>query len=356
MADKSDKQFDPTPYRISKAREDGNVFKSQEVVSVLMLTFGLSVMYMGATGTFDALKRLTADIFSQAATIDMTPEVATLMSMDLMQKTARILTPLLGVLMACGITFNLMQSGINITTKPLAPKIENLSPLKGLKRIFSIKGLVSTGKALLKIAIVGPIAFLHINGLMPELMQLHTLPMMDTLQMLAMWMFALVLKILVVLIFLAAVDFVYEKWQYKEDMKMSKQEIDDEQKMMQGDPQVKSKMREKAREILRRPRLDHAVLKADVVVTNPTHYAVALRYDPNEAPAPTVLVKGIRKRALRIKHLAKENNIPTVENRPLARALYAAVEEGMEIPEDLYAAVATLLAEIYRQQNRRPAA
>lgn len=156
------------------------------------------------------------------------------------------------------------------------------------------------------------------------------------------------------LLLLSAVDFAYEKWKYKQDLKMTAQEIKDEYRETEGDPMVKSRRLKKARELTRRRRLDHAVLRSDVVITNPTHYAVALRYDPSEASAPRVMAKGIRKRALRIRALAQAHDIPVVEDPPLARALYHNVPEEQEIPVELYLAVATILAEIYRQRGQQP--
>ena len=163
--------------------------------------------------------------------------------------------------------------------------------------------------------------------------------------------FHLFLKVILILIVITVIDFAYEKWRHKEDMKMTKQEVQDERKQTDGDPKIKRQRFKLALKLLRRPRLDHAVMKADVVVTNPTHFAVALKYDAGESPAPRVLVKGIRKRALRIKSLALENNIPVIEDPPLARALYRSVQEEQEIPEELYPAVATILAAIYRKRK-----
>jgi flagellar biosynthetic protein FlhB len=160
--------------------------------------------------------------------------------------------------------------------------------------------------------------------------------------------------LLAALFVVAALDFAFEWWKYYEDLKMSKKDLEDEQKETEGDPEMEEKRREKQQELAEQPRMDHAVMKSDTVVTNPTHYAIALRYDPDEAPAPRVLLKGVRKRALHIKQLAKEYDVPTVENRSLAHALYENVPEEEEIPEDLYPAVATILAEVYKQQRNEP--
>lgn len=347
-----EKQFDPTPTRLRKAREEGNVFRSQETTAVGMLTVGVGVLAVGTPFAFEALRQLMAAVFLGATRPDL--DIATLPAIvtDLGYRVAVLLLPFFGVLMVAAVALNLLQSGINLTSKPLQPKGERISPMKGLKRIFSKQGLFTLFKSLVKIALVGPIAYSNIAGHMADIMMLHTQPLQTILGHTTAWILVMLLQMIVVLLLLSGVDFAFEKWRYKKDLKMTMQEIRDEARDQEGNPQVKGKRRERARALLRRPRLDHAVLKADVVVTNPTHYAVALRYDPAEADAPRVLVKGIRKRALRIKELARTLGVPTVEDRPLARALYGSVEEEQMIPEELFPAVAALLAEIYRQRDR----
>ncbi len=351
--DQADKQLDPTPRRIQKAREDGNVFKSQETTSVGMLVAGVSVLAVGTPLAFDAMSGLMAYVFLGAAQTDFNLNTLPRILADLGFRVAWILAPLFGVLMVAAVALNLFQSGFLLTTKPLMPKGNRLNPGSGLKRIFSSQGAFNFFKALVKVALVAPIAYAHIEKRLPDIMMLHTHPLEDITSVSGSWILSMIVQMLMMLALLSAADFAYEKWRYKKGLKMSHQEVKDESKDQEGNPEVKGKRRQKALEITRRGRLDHAVLKADVVVTNPTHYAVALRYDPSESDAPRVIVKGIRKRALRIKELAREHGIPTVEDRPLARALYASVEEEQSIPEELFPAVAALLAEIYRQQGKR---
>ncbi|RMF52618.1 MAG: flagellar biosynthesis protein FlhB [Bacteroidetes bacterium] len=352
MADKQDKQFDPTPRRIQKAREEGNVFRSQEIISVLSLVVGMSVLALGMPPAFTRLEDLTRQVFLSAGTTEMNVDALLALIVQTGFRVMVLLLPFMLALVVTGVGASVLQSGWNLTTKPLTPKPDRISPLKGLQRIFSARGLFTTVKSFLKILIVGPVAYLNVSSRIPDLIVLHTLPVDEILGLSARWMLVLVAQILLVLLVLSGIDFAFEKWRYKEDLKMSQQEIKDEQKESEGDPKVKGKRRSLALKLARRARLDHAVLKGDVVVTNPTHYAVVLRYDPSEAPAPVVLAKGIRKRALRIKELARQHGIPMVEDRPLARALYASVEENQQIPAELYQAVATILAEIYRQRRR----
>lgn len=351
--DKQSKTFDPTPQRIKKAREEGNVFKSQETTSVGMLVVGVSALTIGMPFGFAALKNLTTFLFLNATSSQLTESSLPIIIRDVGIRSGLILLPFLAALFVAALAVNLAQTGFNLTGKPLIPKGERISPLKGLKRIFSAQGFFNFGKSLVKIAIVGPIAYITVRDHMPDILKLHLLTLEDIITTGTSWIVMLLFKMIGMLVLLSAADFAFEKWRYKRDLKMSKQELKDEAKEQEGDPHMKGKRKEKAREIARRERLDHAVMKSDVVVTNPTHYAVALRYDPEESDAPRVTVKGIRKRALRIKELARQFEVPTVEDRPLARALYASVEERMEIPEDLYPAVAALLAEIYRQRENR---
>lgn len=353
MSDKQDKTFDPTPRRLQKAREEGNVFRSKEIVSAGMLLIGVGVLVLGTPAAFQGLRALTARIFLSAATTSLTVRSVPELLSELGVHLAGILLPFFLALVVAGIGLNVGQSGWNMTFKPLAPKGNRLSPLQGLKRIFGVRGLFEFGKALAKIAVVAPFAYLTISSHLGEILLLHTLPIQGILKIATEWIVALLAQMILMLLVLAGLDFAFEKWRYKRDLKMSQREIRDEAKESEGDPQVKGKRRQIARQLLNKPRLDHAVLQANVVVTNPTHYAVALRYNPEESAAPRVLAKGIRKRALRIKQIAHENEIPTVENRPLARALYASVEVEQEIPEELYAAVAAVLAEVFRQRERQ---
>ena len=349
--DKHEKIHDPTPKRIRKAREEGNVFRSKEIVSVGMLLIGLSVLMGGAPYAFQTLKGVAVSLFQGSTATELTvlsvPDIFAKIWLQLLI----IAAPFSVVLIAAAFGLNVMQSGWNVSFKALAPKGNRISPIQGLKRMFSAKGLFDFAKSFTKILIVGPIAYMTISGKLPEILMLHQLPLEGILTTAGMWILILLAQLVVVLLVLSGIDFAFEKYRYKKDLMMTTKEIKDEAKESEGDPQLKGKRRQMARSLAQRPRLDHAVLQADVVVTNPTHYAIALRYNPDESPAPRVLVKGIRKRALRIKKLAAELDIPTIEDRPLARALYDAVPEEHEIPEELYPAVAAILAEVYRQRD-----
>ena len=336
---------------MEKAREEGNVFRSQEVLSVGLLTTAVGLMVVGGAFAFSTLQDISARLFLQSnhATLNV-HSVPTIIA-EIGLQLAGVMVPFLCVLLLAGVGLNVAQSGWNVSIQSVQPKISRANPLKGLQRIFSSRGAFGILKSLIKLGAVGPVAYFAVRRALPEIVGMHRLPLATVLERSAGWIVVLLLQMVAALLVLAALDFAYEKWKYKEDLKMTKKEVEDEQKETEGDPNMNSKRREKAMELSKQPRMDHAVMKSDVVVTNPTHYAIALRYDPDEAPAPQVLLKGIRKRALHIKNLAAEFDVPMIENRPLAHALYENVSEEEEIPEDLYPAVAAVLAEVYRERS-----
>ena len=352
--DRSDKQFDPTPQRLKKAFEEGNVYRSRELASVGLLATAALVIGIGMPGALGVLRGMTARVYTEAPTAVLTPSsVPTLLS-QIGADALVVVGPLFAALFVVALGANVVQSGWTISGKPLKPKGSRISPVEGAKRLFSSKGVFELGKAIVKVIIVGPVVYLAVKAWLPDILSLHTVPLDVAFKAAGGWTLGLLMQMLLALVLLSGVDYAFGKWKHVQDLKMTHQEVKDETKESEGSPEMKGKRRQIARERALRPRLDHAVLKADVVVTNPTHYAVALAYDAEDGHAPKVLVKGMRKRALRIKALAAEHGVPTVENVPLARALHASVEEGAFIDESLYQAVATVLAEVYLQRGRQP--
>jgi flagellar biosynthetic protein FlhB len=354
VAETQEKEFDPTPRRLEQAREKGNVLKAKEPVTVGLIMTAVGMFSVWGASAFATLEHVAARLFRQATQTPVTiPSVRTLAT-EIGLELASVLGPFFLVLAIMAFTLNVVQSGWVLTLTPLQPKLSRISPIQGLKQIFSSKGAFGFLKTLLKIGIVGPVTYLFLEPMLPKIMNLHRLSLPAILDRASGWFFDMLWVLLAALFVVAALDFAFEWWKYYEDLKMSKKDLEDEQKETEGDPEMEEKRREKQQELAEQPRMDHAVMKSDTVVTNPTHYAIALRYDPDEAPAPRVLLKGVRKRALHIKQLAKEYDVPTVENRSLAHALYENVPEEEEIPEDLYPAVATILAEVYKQQRNEP--
>jgi len=351
--DRSDKQHDPTPRRLEKAMEDGNVFRSRELASVGLIGTATLVVGLGAPAGMGTLREMTTRLFLQAPHAVLTPQSVPTILAGVGADMLAVLGPLFAALMVMALGANVLQSGWTFSTKPLMPKGSRISPAEGAKRLFSTKGLFELGKAMSKVVIVGPVVFIALRAWLPDILLLHTIPFDAAFGAAGGWALALIAQMLVALLLVSGADYAFGKWKHTQDLKMTFQEVKDESKESEGDPQLKGKRRAIARERALGPRLDHAVLKADVVVTNPTHYAVAIKYDAADGHAPKVLVKGMRKRALRIKALAAEHGVPTIENVPLARALHATVEEGAFIDEALYQAVAAVLAEVYRQRTRR---
>jgi len=352
--DRSEKQFDASPQRLLKAREEGQVTRSRELASAGLLAASAATIAVGTPGAVGTLRDLSVRLYADASTTVLTPESATALFAGIGLETLTIVGPLFAVLMVASVAINVAQDGWVFAPTLIQPKGNRISPLAGFKRLFSSKGVFEMAKAVVKALIVGPIAYVAIAAWLPDILLLHTIPADVSFLAAGEWTLSLVIQMLVALVGLAGADYAFERWKHAQDLKMTRQEVKDEAKQSEGDPQLKGRRRQVARELAMRPRLDHAVLGATVVVTNPTHYAVALRYDPAEGSAPVVVAKGMRKRAQRIKALAAAAGIPTVENVPLARALHATVDEGMPIDESLYAAVAAVLAEVYRRRGERP--
>ncbi len=352
--EKDEKVHDASAQRLNKAREDGNLLRAKEIVTVGMIALGVSAVLFGGPFAFRQLQHTTRTLLLDAAhplSVERTSELIRIIGVDL----GLMLGPFFLMMTVGAVVLNVMQSGAVWTFKPLTPKPSKINPLEGIKRIFSAKGLFEAFKAFAKLGILVAIGWTYVKSEMDVLTVLHTLPTTDALGQGAAILGGLLIRLVGALLIVAAADFAFEKHKHASDLKMTEKEVRDETKDSEGDPHMKGKRKAAARALAgaRRPTLMEAVGQADVVVTNPTHYAIALFYDQENGGAPRVLVKGIRKRALKIKGLALELGTPTVENRPLARALYAAVEEGMEIPETLYAAVAAILAEVYRTRQKR---
>ena len=235
--------------------------------------------------------------------------------------------------------------------EPMKPKFNKLNPISGFKKIFSVNALVELVKSIAKILLIGYVCYSYLKDKWPILFNLYDVSLMQALGLVAETVTDLGIRVAVFYMLLAFADFAYQKFKFANDMKMTKQEVKEEFKQQEGDPQVKGKIRQKMRETSMK-RMMQSLPLADVVITNPTHYAVAIKYDPQVADAPLVIAKGEDYLAARIKEVAKENNIEIVENKPLARMLYANVDIGQAVPPELYQAVAEVLAFVYHLQGK----
>ena len=245
---------------------------------------------------------------------------------------------------------NVLQVGWKITTKPLKPKPDKFNPINGFKRIFSKDSLFELVKSIIKIVLIIYVAYSSIKGEANNIFVLYDIPLMQAVILCGNIIINAGFKISLVYLVIGIVDFIYQKHKFNEEMKMTKQEVKDEYKNTEGNPEIKGRQRQRMREASQR-RMMQDVPKADVVITNPTHLAVAIKYDADTAKAPIVLAKGEDYLAMKIREAAKENHIEIVENKPLARMLYANVDIGQEIPPELYQAVAEVLAMVYNLKN-----
>ncbi|MFZ0132711.1 MAG: flagellar biosynthesis protein FlhB [Desulfobacterales bacterium] len=356
MAENSlqDRTEKATPKRRQDARKKGQVAQSREVSSVMILLMSLGVFSLGGSWMFWNLAGYMGDALRTAAQAQIADiPAATVFLIQVARIVFKVLLPLLLVVVVAGVAGNILQSGFLISTEALAPKWSKLNPVSGMKRLFSLRSLVELFKSIVKILFVATVAYLMVKqelDLLPSLMR-QSVP--DIFVFAARVAFKICLNVCLALILLTILDYAYQRWEHEKSLKMTKQEIKDENKQTEGDPKVKARIRSIQMEAARQ-RMMAAVPQADVVITNPTHLAVALRFDAARMIAPQVVAKGAGFVAERIRSIAVENDVPLVEDKPLARTLYKIVEVGHTIPADLYKAVAEVLAYVYRLRGLRP--
>ncbi len=346
-----------TEKKLTDARKEGQVAKSREIANGLGLlsVFLVLKLWVGHMGyqfmnVFSAIYEMIPDVVTFWHG-NMPQTDVNLVFRKMMLEAIIIMAPLLLIGFAVAFISDVAQVGWKPTGKPMQPKFSKLSPISGFKRIFSANAIVELIKSLLKI---GLIVYICYNYLKDKWTLLYTLYDMDLTQAIALiseTVTDLGIRISLIYMVIAAADFIYQKYKFSKDMRMTKQEIKEEYKQQEGDPQVKGKIRQKMREVSQR-RMMQNLPQADVVITNPTHYAVAIKYDPEVADAPIVIAKGEDHLAAKIKEIARENKIEIVENKPLARMLYANVDVGQAVPPELYQAVAEVLAFVYHLQGK----
>lgn len=352
QADDSQKTEEPTSKRLRDARSKGQVAVSREI-NTWVLLFGTGLMI---ALVFPTLMNEMALVFRSF--LERPHELLTdrgglgNVTTDLILEVAAILLLPLAIFMILAIFAGASQTGLNFATKPIEPELSKLSPMKGLQRLFSAKQLVEFVKGILKIGIVGAIGVIL---LLPEISRLDTLPTMDPAELLKEiqeLILRIFIGILAILFVIAVVDVIFQRMQHIKQLRMTKQEVKEEFKNTEGDPQVKGRLRQ-IRMQRTRERMMQAVPSADVVITNPTHFAVALSYKPDDMEAPILVAKGQDAIAHRIRGVAEENDVPIVENPPLARALYASVDIDQEVPAEHYEAVAKVISYVFGLSGRR---
>jgi flagellar biosynthesis protein FlhB len=341
-----DKTEPATSKKLEDARKKGQVANSREITSVAVLLSAMMVFYFAGNWMFMQVGEVMRDLFTKAGFFQLGFESAHVLLWYLFKKVIIIIMPLLLVVAVAGIFGNVAQVGFMMTGETLVPKLSKINPIEGIKRLFSLKGLIELIKSILKVIIIGGMAYILLRSESEQIPALIQLSLTAILSFVGHIALKLGFYTCMVLIVLAGVDFVFQRWQHAHDLRMTKQEIKDENKQSQGDPMVKSRIRAIQREMAMRRMMDQ-VPEATMVITNPTHLAVVLKFT-RDMQAPLVVAKGANKIAERIKSIAQAHGVPIIEQKPLARALYKNVEIGHYIPGDLYQAVAEILAYVYR--------
>lgn len=352
-----EKTEEPTSKKLDDARKEGQVAKSKEIANAfgILALFIVLKLYVGTIGTrfieaFHVVYGQIPDLVKMYNGNIPTASLEVLIR-SMMIRLLTIIAPVLLIGVMVAVICDIVQVKWKPTTKPLKPKFSKISPVKGFSRIFSPNSLVELFKSLLKLVIIGYVVYSYLKDRIGQIFILYDITLNQAIGLIGEIAIDLGIRIAMVYMIIAFLDFAYQKWKFHQDMKMTKQEVKDEYKNQEGDPQVKAKQKQRMREASMR-RMMSQLPEADVVITNPTHYAVAIKYDPEKYDAPYVLAKGEDYLAQRIKDMAKENEIEIVENKPLARMLYANVEVGGLIPPELYQAVAEVLAFVYHLKGK----
>ena len=351
-AEDAEKTEMPTARRLSQAREEGNVPKTGELNSAVVLLTGTILLYITMGRLIDGILMFFMVLWGEIPTFNFT--VANLQQYMILGvlKLAKMLAPVLLAIMVMGVIINIIQSGFLLTAKVLTPKLSKINPLNGIKRLFSIRGVVELFKNILKIGAVGIVVYWTIKSDFIEFIPLIDKGLGDIIAFLGKLIFKVALRTSLLILLIGILDFIWVKYKYIKDLKMTKQEVKDEAKQMEGPPEIRRKIRSLQLQTAMR-RMMAEVPSAEVVITNPTHIAVALKYDQHKMDAPVVVAKGLRKIAERIKKIALENDIPIVENKPLAQALYKSIDIGFPISHEFFAAVAEILVFVYRLRDNK---
>ena len=343
-----------TPRRRDEARKRGQVAKSNDLASIAVL-LGLLMALRGIGGTAGhILQGYFNGVFGHLDQATLSPSLAMQQGGQAFVTLAKAVGPLVMLAMGLGMAANVAQTGPVWAVQGLKPDFNRLNPLTGLTRFVSPRSLVELFKSLYKIGLVGWIAYTTLRGAYPELLTMARLDVGQAALLIVDVVFRMALRVASAMLVLAAVDYGYQRWQHEKSLRMTKEEVRQEHKQTDGNPQLKSRIRARQRAIAKK-RMMSDVPTADVVVTNPTHFAVALKYEANKMGAPRVVAKGQDVLAFKIREIAQANDVPIVENVALARALYKQVEIGREVPGDLYEAVAEVLAFVYQINAKRRA-
>ncbi len=340
-----------TARRRQQARDDGQIPKSQELNTAVMLLTGVIAFYIFAGDFYGAIVDAITYYFARINEPIIKPEDVGSFSMEVGWRVINILAPFYILFFLVGVIVNLFQVGFVFVTKQLKPDLTKLNPITGLGKLFNMRSRVEFLKSIVKLIIILPLMIATVQAALPSMMGLMNTGLKDILIHIGYKALDVAIIALIFLIILAIIDYIYQRWQMEQDLKMTKDEVKQEQKDIQGDPQIRARIRSIQQDMARK-RMMEEVPEAEVVVTNPTEYAIALKYDSEQFTAPQVVAKGRNVMAKKIKELAMAHDVPIVENRLLAQSLYKMVEVGDLIPPDMYQAVAEVLAYVYRLNNQ----
>ncbi|RVT67085.1 flagellar biosynthesis protein FlhB [Niallia taxi] len=340
-----------TPKKKQDTRKKGQVAKSQDINTALVLIAVFAVLNFAGGSILKGIVSLMNFSLNDLMLMELTEHNIKSIFIEILKQTAIILSPILAAAIIAGVIANYIQVGVLFTTEPIKFKLEKINPLSGLKRMFSIRSIVELLKSILKITVIGIVTFAILWNKLEQILLLSQKSIGAALITIAKLTLQMGLVGSGALLFLALFDYLYQKYDYEKNIRMSKQDIKDEYKNVEGDPLIKSKIKQRQREMAMR-RMMQDVPTADVVITNPTHYAICLKYDEDKYDAPYVVAKGVDFLAQKIKLIAKEHEVITVENRPLARALYSQVDVGDIVPEEFFKTVAEILAYVYRTKKQ----
>jgi flagellar biosynthetic protein FlhB len=347
-----DKSQEPTPHRRRKAREEGHVARSQDLGSAILLLVGTLVLLMSGSALIDFLRGYAKGQLGGPPWLSGDLDFVVVQWNSTLLGLARCLLPILGLVMLVAIAINLAQVGFLFLPSKLTPDFTRLSPIKGLARLFSLPSAARLAFGIFKILVIAAVAFLSLYNERETILGLSALSTSEIAGYLLKTLAWTTVKIALVLLVLGLLDYGFQRWKHEQDLRMTPQEVREEMKHLEGDPQIIARRRAVQRQLVLN-RLSTAVPKADVVITNPTELAVAIQYEPETMAAPIVVAKGAGLIAERIRKLALKHGIPIVEKKPLAQALYREVDAGRPIPHDKYAAVAEVLAYVYQLQGKK---
>ncbi|OIJ13149.1 flagellar biosynthesis protein FlhB [Anaerobacillus alkalilacustris] len=340
-----------TQKKRQETRKKGQVAKSTDINTAIILLLVFIILWLLGDYVGKRIFIFTQYMFQEYLLYTLSSENVESLFLELTTQAVMIVAPIMLIAMLAGILSNYLQVGFLFAPEAIKMKLSKLNPIQGFKRIYSIRAIVELLKSLLKICLVGLVTFTILWYSIDQILFLSLVPIADSLVFVGSLTVTMGVAVSILLIFLAVLDYMYQRYDHEKNIKMSKQDIKDEYKKTEGDPLIKSKIKEKQRQMAMK-RMMQEVPKADVVITNPTHYAIALKYDGDKMDAPVVVAKGVDFLAQKIKAIAKHHEIITVENRPLARALYDQADIGDQVPEDLFKAVAEVLAYVYRIKNK----